>query len=102
MSQQLPQYESHETVGALRIVQIMKLSNDLTLRIDPPKGWLIIPAERGFDAFEVDEKYMEKHQPQIGGYFIQYEGGSRSYAPADFFSKGYSLKGGVKDCEVGK
>ncbi len=34
--------------------------------------------------------YMRKHQPKIGGYFVVYKDGYKSFSPAEAFEEGYT------------
>lgn len=34
--------------------------------------------------------YMERHNPEVGGYYVVYEDGFVSYSPAGPFEKGYT------------
>jgi hypothetical protein len=74
---ELPRYVSHKTVWALKIAEldIEKLT--------------ITPAEEGYAPFEVSREYVEKHRPQVGGYFVVYADGYRSFSPAAAFVEGY-------------
>lgn len=36
----------------------------------------------------VDNKYVHKHLPQVGGFYVRYEDGYESWSPADSFIKG--------------
>ena len=38
----------------------------------------------------VSQEYIDKHHPQEGGYYVQYEGGYESYSPAEAFESGYT------------
>jgi hypothetical protein len=33
--------------------------------------------------------WLNKHKPEVGGYFVRYEDGYESYSPAEAFEKGY-------------
>lgn len=57
----------------------------------PKMGLMIVPADKGFAPFEVDAAYMQKHKPEVGGYFVVYADGYKSYSPAQAFEEGYSL-----------
>lgn len=37
----------------------------------------------------VPESYIAKHEPKIGGYYVQYEDGYSSFSPAETFEKAY-------------
>ena len=49
------------------------------------------PEEDGFGPFRVGYSYMQKHKPQVGGYYVVYEDGYESYSPAGAFEAGYTL-----------
>lgn len=82
---ELPQYKSHKIVHALKIHNI---------DLDSETGAAVItPAEDGYGPFGVDAEYMEKHKPRIGGYYVVYDDGYKSWSPADAFEKGYTKIG---------
>lgn len=81
-SAQMPKYKCHKEVWALKIEDV-KVASDGTA--------VIKPANAGFDDFDVEASYVNKHRPQPGGYYVQYEDGYESYSPADAFESGYSL-----------
>ena len=77
----LPKYLCHKEVRAAQITDIaakegMKDYNIMLLG--------------GFTR-TVSMEWMEKHDPQRGGYFVEYEDGYFSYSPLDAFNKGYNL-----------
>jgi hypothetical protein len=78
---ELPKYKSHKIVHALKIHNI-----DLDLATGDA---VITPAEDGYGPFAVDAEYMGKHKPRIGGYYVVYDDGYKSWSPADAFEKGY-------------
>lgn len=80
-SREMPKYQSHKIVHALKIKVI---------NVQADGGALIIPADEGYSAFTVKPEYVTKHNPQAGGYFIVYEGGYCSWSPADVFEAGYT------------
>jgi hypothetical protein len=51
---------------------------------------IITPAELHYDSFFVDQAYMDKHKPEVGGYFVQYDDGYKSFSPAKAFEEGYT------------
>lgn len=84
----MPQYLCHKKVWALKIAQI----------VDPTKpgnetdgSRMIVPAEAGFAPIRVDRDYVHKHSPQVGGYYVIYEDGYKSFSPAAAFESGYTL-----------
>lgn len=51
---------------------------------------IITPEEGGYAPFTVDAAYVRKHQPQVGGYYVVYEDGYKSFSPAAAFEGGYT------------
>ena len=78
---ELPKYLCHKTVSALQIKEIKGESD----------GWYLVPVEHGYAPVKVSQEYMTKHEPQVGGYYVVYEGGYKSFSPADAFENGYTL-----------
>lgn len=76
---ELPRYQSHKQVWGLKIKSI--------------DGQIITPVEDGYAPFSVSTEYLEKHKPEIGGYYVVYEGGYKSFSPADAFESGNTLVG---------
>lgn len=81
----MPKYRSHKEVWALKIAAIEydDRSSDSSA--------VITPAEVGYTPFVVDPAYVRKHQPTVGGYFVQYADGYQSFSPAEAFESGYTL-----------
>lgn len=52
----------------------------------------ILPHGLGFEhgEIEVPEGWLQRFNPAIGGYFVQYEDGYSSYSPAKAFEEGYT------------
>ena len=68
---QLPKYQSHKEVWALKIKNIRLDSDDAQLENrETDGGATITPVEDGYAPFKVDSHYMEKHRPFVGGYFV--------------------------------
>lgn len=83
-SAEMPRYRCHKEVWALKIAAIER----------EPRTNLgaatITPTEQGYTPFRVDAEYMFKHQPQVGGYYVVYKDGYKSFSPADAFEEGYT------------
>lgn len=78
---ELPRYKSHKIVHALKIHNI---------DVDLASGAAVItPEDQGYGPFGVEAEYMGKHKPRIGGYYVVYDDGYKSWSPADAFEKGY-------------
>jgi hypothetical protein len=44
--------------------------------------------------------YLIKHQPKVGGYYVEYEDGYASWSPAEAFESGYDQLTGVSSAAV--
>lgn len=75
-SAEMPKYRCHKVVWALKIAAI--------------DGAVLTPAEKPYAPFTVSEEYLEKHKPEVGGYFVVYSDGYKSYSPAGPFEDGYT------------
>lgn len=74
----LPRYTCHKQVWALKIKSV---GTDILQFEDDDYG-----PRCGFEA----AKYITKHNPQPGGYWVQYDDGYESYSPAEAFEQGYT------------
>jgi hypothetical protein len=84
----MPRYQSHKTVWALKIKAIHHQVRSENEETDGTAT--ITPEDDGFAPFVVDREYMLKHKPQVGGYYVQYEDGYKSWSPAQPFEQGYT------------
>lgn len=80
VSVEMPRYQSHKKVWALKIANI-DMQDGVTK---------IVPADEGYGPFQVDDRYLDKHNPVIGGYYVVYEDGYASFSPATAFEAGYT------------
>ena len=48
------------------------------------------PAEEGYDKVPMSPEYVAKHKPEVGGYYVVYEDGYKSFSPAGAFESGYT------------
>lgn len=90
-SSPMPQYLCHKKVWALKIKEIV-FDSDIAEKEnrDSDGRALITPEESSFVPFIVEADYVNKHKPQVGGYYVVYEGGYKSWSPAKEFEEGYS------------
>jgi len=82
----LQRYKCHKEVEAFRIREILSTANIG----EESDGSAILTADNG-GRLRVSPEYMQKHRPQIGGYFVLYDDGYRSFSPAKAFDDGYRL-----------
>lgn len=89
----LPQYQCHKKVRAAKIGAIEHTGEPGRWRLD-----LLMPAELEKEYFgpawqklEVDQSWLERFNPVVGGYYVQYEDGYASFSPAKAFEEGYTL-----------
>jgi len=77
---EMPRYKCHKEVDALKIIRVIRHIGRATLVFEPPHT-----------SIEVDLDYLHKHNPQVGGYYVRYDDGYRSFSPAKAFEEGYTL-----------
>ena len=91
----LPAYQCHKKVRALKISDIQPKMTD-----SDPRGYaypngallsLLTPEGKFHGARAVNQPYIDKHNPKIGGYWVLYEDGYQSFSPAKAFEDGYTL-----------
>ena len=87
-TKEMPKYKRHKEVWALKIKSIAK---ELAEYREIDGSATITPEEEGYEPFKVSSEYMNKHQPEVGGYYVVYEDGYKSFSPADAFEKGNTL-----------
>lgn len=83
---ELPKYQSHKKVWALKIKTISQNRTEA--------GAMLGFEEDGYGAIPVSAEYISKHSPCVGGYFVIYDDGYRSFSPAKAFEEGYTRVGG--------
>ena len=80
-TREMPKYECHKIVWALKIAGIVG---------DQHGGVYFQPAEEGYDKVPMSPEYVAKHKPEVGGYYVVYEDGYKSFSPAGAFESGYA------------
>lgn len=88
---EIPKYKCHKEVWALKIKEIV-LDADVVAKENRETngGALITPEESMYAPFVVDHDYMFKHKPEVGGYYVVYQDGYKSFSPAKAFENGYT------------
>lgn len=82
-SAELPLYQSLKQVRATKILKMYPAPR----QEGELKTKFILETEHGI--IMVDDKYMDKHQPQLGGYYVRYKDGYESWSPVDAFDDGH-------------
>ena len=85
----MPQYLCHKKVWALKIAKILRDGEGEDRETDGTA--MITPAEERFAPLMVDADFMRRNKPEVGGYYVVYEDGYKSYSSAKAFEDGYSL-----------
>ena len=87
VSREMPRYQCHKRVWALKIADLRSTASP---NEESDGSLLVVPAEDGYGPFKVDYQYVSKHKPQVGGYYVVYSDGYKSFSPADAFESGYT------------
>ena len=88
VSVEMPKYKCHKEVWALKIKSIVRDGEGKNRESDGSA--IITPEEDDYAPFRVEPDYLHKHKPQVGGYYVVYKDGYKSFSPADAFEEGYS------------
>lgn len=84
---EMPRYKCHKEVWAPKIADIKDPTEPGS---ESDGSRIIVPADAGFAPFLVKRGYVQKQKPKIGGYYVVYADGYKSYSPAKVFDEGYS------------
>lgn len=90
--QEMPRYRSHKLVWALKITGI---EPTIPAPEQESDGSTRLLFSDNYAPRKVSRDYMRKHTPQVGGYYVVYEGGYESWSPADVFEAGYTPDGRI-------
>lgn len=86
---EMPKYQCHKQVWALKIADLRSVTDGDGF--EAGEGDIVlVPADEGYGPFIVGRDYCAKHRPEIGGYYVVYADGYKSYSPADAFESGYT------------
>ncbi|CAB3730875.1 hypothetical protein [Paraburkholderia rhynchosiae] len=92
VQKEMPRYRCHKEIWALKIKDVCY--DRPPLEGEPRGNATITPADDGYAPFVVDEAWAMKHRPQVGGYYVVYADGYKSFSPAGAFEDGYTRIGG--------
>lgn len=90
---EMPKYRCHKIVWALKIATIKRTPRPqpANCECDEAEGGAeITPDESGYAPFMVNADYLRRHKPEVGGYYVVYADGYKSYSPAQAFEEGYA------------
>lgn len=88
---EMPRYKCHKEVWALKISGIDHKENpDKTGCSVSASYGAFLHTEDGFAAIEVTPEFMIKHKPEVGGYYVVYDDGYKSFSPCKVFECGYT------------
>jgi len=79
---QLPRYRCHKIVEAAQITAITA--------VDLGTALFLADQTTTASVYLVNDQWMAKHEPKVGGYFVRYDDGYESFSPADAFESGYT------------
>lgn len=80
----LPRWKCHKIVRAVQIESITKSDDKYTIKP------VIDDKNKRMGLIIVDSEFIEKHNPQVGGYFVIYDDNYQSFSPKEAFEAGYS------------
>lgn len=81
-SMEMPKYQSHKQVWALKIKKVLT-NAEMT-------DGAIVPEDERYGSIPVSGEYLHKHLPEPGGYYVVYPDGYKSWSPAEAFESGYT------------
>ena len=82
-SAEMPRYRCHKEVWALQIAGISLPQNAAG---DAELGF----ADAGYAPKLMPRAWLDKHNPEVGGYYVVYKDGYQSFSPAQAFEEGYT------------
>ena len=85
----LPLYQCHKQVRAFKINLIEQGKLNEPTQFTGGSYWLLSSPPDG-QAVEVPDDYIQKYNPEVGGYFVAYDDGYMSYSPSGAFEGGYT------------
>ena len=97
VQREMPRYQCYKKVWALKIKSVAVhasgdpyVDNTEFQNSAAFEGAHQIPCEDGYAPIYVSAEWFRKHKPEVGGYYVVYEDGYKSFSPAISFENGYS------------
>ena len=79
---EMPRYQCHKKVWALKINGIGPLDDEGCQEL--------FFEDKGYAPIKVDCSYRSRNLPAVGGYYVVYDDGYKSFSPANAFEEGYT------------
>lgn len=82
---ELPKYQCHKKVWALKIVLLERKSNNMEM--------ILFPEDKNYAPFAVTNEWLLKNfkgNDDDLGYYVVYEDGYKSWSPTKAFEEGYT------------
>lgn len=89
-NKELPKYICTKIVHALKIKEIKYLELYLKNISADEHVADMIPEEEGYEPIPLSYEYIQDHKPKIGGYYVVYKDGYKSFSPTKSFEEGYT------------
>lgn len=77
----LPEFKCHKVVRATKI---------RTVHASNPRAVDMLEVDHFPELLELEDGWVTKHTPEVGGYLVVYADGYMSYSPAKAFEAGYT------------
>jgi hypothetical protein len=99
---EMPRYACHKEVWALKIALVVPadrptlselealLESDGLMGRQPIPGARLIFTDPRYAPIDVDRDFLDRHNPEEGGYYVVYKDGYKSFSPAEAFEEGYT------------
>ena len=90
VSMEMPKYKCIKDVWALKIKSIV-FDSDLAAQSgrETDGSATFTPEDECFAPIKLSAEYVHKHKPVVGGYYVVYKDGYKSFSPASAFEEGY-------------
>lgn len=87
-SAEMPRYQCHKKVHALKILGVRQAPADQE-RMHVDGDWYL-DVEAPYSPVCVGHDFITRHMPTVGGYYVVYDDGYASFSPAKAFEDGYT------------
>ena len=84
---EMPKYKCKKQVWAFKIKDLKP--SETCENCENDGSYMMIPEEDVFAPVKLSRQFMNKHKPEVGGYYVLYKDGYKSYSPAKAFEEGY-------------